>query len=57
VKLTYKGSDHTVECLLVGIVEVKVEVEERLTGKGPLEIFNDSRGENRLATSGNAMDP
>jgi hypothetical protein len=57
VKLINKGSDHTIKYLLAGIVEIEVEVEERLTGKGPLKIFNNSGAENRLATSGNAIKP
>ena len=56
-KLTNKGSDHAIKCLLADIVKVEVEVEEKLTRKGPLKIFKNSRDENRLATSGNAIKP
>ena len=57
VKLANKGLDYAVKCLLVGIVEVEVEVEERLTGKGLLQIFNNSGTEDRLATSRYAAKP
>jgi hypothetical protein len=30
VKLTDEGADHTLKCLLAGIIEVEVKVEERL---------------------------
>ena len=57
VELTNEGAEHAVKCLLACIDEVEVEVDERLTRKGPLEIFNDSGAENRLATSRNAVEP
>ena len=56
-ELTNEGSEHAVKCPLACIDEVEVKVDERLTRKGPLEIFNDSGAENRLATSGNAVEP
>jgi hypothetical protein len=51
VKLTNKGSNHAVKYLLALITEVEVEVEERLTWKDPLEIFNNNGAENKKEMS------
>jgi hypothetical protein len=53
VKLTDEGPNHALKRLLGCIVEVEVEIEETLMGKGPPKIFNDCGAKNRLATSRN----
>ena len=57
VKLANKGSNYSIKCLLASVVEIEVEVEERLTGKAPPKIFNNGGAENCLATSRNAIKP
>jgi hypothetical protein len=57
VKLTNKRSDHAVKYLLAGIVEVEVEVKERLIREDRLKMFNNGGAENRLAASGDTIKP
>jgi hypothetical protein len=56
-ELTNEGAEHALKCLLVSILEVEVEVEERLRSYGAVKILNNCGAENRLATSRNAVKP
>lgn len=55
VKLTKERPNHALKCLLSFIVEVEVEIEERLTRRDSPKIFNDCGAKNRFAASRNAM--
>ena len=55
VKLTDERTDHTIKCLLGGILEVEVEVKKGVRRVHNIKMVNNSGAENRLATSGNAI--